>query len=119
MKTEHPLNRRWSQRQRDWAVVLWVSFLSAAAGAFVLFGLFNPLDLINTYTGEFEMGVRLAYGLTFVFLYLLCLLSSMLTMFMVRTGPAQGHSTGQGRRAMPEVLEPGESNPDLDDEDWK
>lgn len=119
MNTGHPVNRRWSQRQRDWAVVLWVSFLAASAGSFVVFGLFNPLDIIHTYSGEFEMGVRLAYGLTFAFIYLLCLLSSMLTMFMVRTGPAQGHSRGQGRRRVPEVRDPGESNPDLNDEDWK
>ena len=115
----HPVNRRWSQRQRDWAVVLWVSFMSAAAGAFVLFGLFNPLDIIHIYPGEFEMGVRLAYGLIFAFLYLLCLLPSALTMFMIRTGPAQGHSTGQGRHAGPEVRDPSESNPDLSNEDWK
>lgn len=119
MNTGHPVNRRWSQRQRDWAVVLWVSFLSAAAGAFVLFGLLNPLDIIHTITGEFEMGVKLAYGLTFAFLYLLCLLPSALTMFMIRTGPAQGHSRGAGRRGIPEIRDPGESNPDLDDEDWK
>lgn len=119
MNTEHPVNRRWSQRQRDWAVVLWVSFMSAAAGAFVLFGLFNPLDIIQAYSGEFEMGVRLAYGLAFAFLYLLCLLSSILTMFMIRTGPAQGHSTGRDGRGIPEVHDPGESNPDLNDEDWK
>ena len=119
MNTEHPVHRRWSQRQRDWAMVLWVSFMSAAAGSFVVFGLFNPLDIINAYTGEFEMGVRLAYSLTFAFLYLLCLLTSALTMFMIRTGPAQGHSRGKGRRAIPEVKDPGETNPDLDDEDWK
>lgn len=119
MNTGHPVNRRWSQRQRDWAVVLWVSFISASAGAFVLFGLFNPLDIIHTFTDEFDIGVRLAYGLTFAFLYLLCLLPSALTMFMIRTGPAVGHSKGEGRRAIPEIRDPGESNPDLDDEDWK
>lgn len=119
MNTGHPVNRRWSQRQRDWAVVLWVSFMSASAGAFVVFGLFNPLDIIHTYADELEIGVKLAYGLAFAFLYLLCLLPSVLTMFMIRTGPAQGHSRGEGRRAIPKVRDPGESNPDLDDEDIK
>ena len=116
---EHPVNRRWSQRQRDWAVVLWVAFMSAAAGSFVVFGLFDPLDIVHSYADEFEIGVKLAYGLAFAFLYLLCLLSSVLTMFMIRTGPAQGHSRGEGRRSIPEVRDPGESNPDLDDEDIK
>ena len=119
MSTQHPVNRRWSQRQRDWAVVFWIAFLSAAAGAFVLFGLVNPLDMVNSWADEFHIGVRLAYGLVFAFLYLLCLLAALLTMFMIRTGPARGHSRGQGRRSIPEVSDPGNANPDLGDEDWK
>jgi hypothetical protein len=106
-------------RQRDWAVVLWVAFLSAAAGSFVMFGLINPLDMVSDWAHKYDIGVRLAYGLAFGFLYLVCLLSAALTMFMIRTGPARGHARGQGRRAIPKVLDPSESNPDLDGEDWK
>ena len=119
MNTGHPVNRRWSQRQRDWAVVLWIAFLSASAGAFVLFGLVNPLDMIEYWSNKYEIGVRLAYGLAFAFLYLLCLLASALTIFMIRTGPSSGHSKGKGKRAVPEIHDPGEENPDLGDEDWK
>jgi len=119
MSKEHPVNRRWSMRQRDWAVVFWIAFLSATAGAFVLFGLVNPMDMVNEWTDEYDIGVRLAYGLIFAFLYLVCLLASALTMFMIRTGPKPGHSTGQGGRSIPEVLDPTESNPDLDTEDWQ
>lgn len=119
MTTQHPVNRRWSMRQRDWAVVLWVAFLSASAGAFVLFGLVNPLDMVSDWADEYEIGVRLAYGLAFAFLYLLCLLASALTMFMIRTGPKRGHAKGKGRRAIPEVHDPEQSNPDLEGEDWQ
>jgi len=119
MATKHPVNRRWSMRQRDWAVVFWVAFLSAAAGAFVLFGLVNPLDLVSDWADEFNIGVRLAYGLAFAFLYLICLLASSLTMFMIRTGPSHGHAKGEGGRSIPEVHDPSQSNPDLNDEDWK
>ena len=119
MTTEHPVNRRWSMRQRDWAVVLWVAFLSAAAASFVLFGLINPLDMVSNWTDEYDIGVRLAYGLAFAFLYLVCLLAAALTMFMIRTGPARGHAKGQGRRSIPNVHDPSKSNPDLDGEDWK
>jgi hypothetical protein len=119
MSNEHPVNRRWSQRQRDWAVVLWVSFLSASAGAFVVFGLFDPLEMIDSLAGEYDIDVKLAYSLAFAFLYLLCLLPSALTMFMIRTGPSDGHSRGKGRRAIPEISDPLESNPDLGDEDWR
>jgi len=106
-------------RQRDWAVVFWIAFLSAAAGAFVLFGLINPLDMVSAWADQYDIGVRLAYGLAFAFLYLVCLLASSLTMFMIRTGPASGHAKGKGRRTIPTVKDPAESNPDLGDEDWK
>ena len=119
MNTEHPVHRRWSMRQRDWAVVFWIAFLSSAAGAFVLFGLVNPLDMVSSWADEFDIGVRLAYGLAFAFLYLVCLLASALTMFMIRTGPSSGHSKGKGRRSIPNLQDPSKSNPDLDGEDWK
>ena len=106
-------------RQRDWAVVFWIAFLSAAAGAFVLFGLVDPLDMVNTWADEYDIGVRLAYGFAFAFLYLVCLLASALTMFMIRTGPSRGHTKGEGRRPIPEVQDPSKSNPDIDGEDWK
>jgi hypothetical protein len=57
--------------------------------------------------------------LAFAFLYLLCLLAASLTMFMIRTGPSRGHAKGKGRRSIPEIHDPSESNPDLDGEDWK
>ena len=119
MSTEHPVNRRWSMRQRDWAVVFWIAFLSASAGAFVLFGLVNPLDMIGAWADRYDIGLRLAYGLVFAFLYLLCLLACSLTMFMIRTGPQRGHARGKGRRPVPSVRDPAKNNPDLDDEDWQ
>lgn len=119
MTTEHPVNRRWSMRQRDWAVVLWISFLSAAAGAFVLFGLVDPAEMLGAWVDRFGIGVKLAYGLVFAFLYLLCLLAAALTMFMIRTGPSRGHSNGNGNRSIPEVRDPARDNPDLEGEDWQ
>lgn len=119
MTTNHPVNRRWNRRQRDWAVVLWIAFLSAAAGAFFLFGLVNPMDIVSSWADEFDIGLRMAYGLAFAFLYLVCLLSAALTMFMVRTGPSKGHAKGQGRRSLPEIQDPSDSNPDIDGENWK
>jgi hypothetical protein len=106
-------------RQRDWAVVFWIAFLSASVGAFILFGLVNPLDMISAWADEYDIGVRLAYGLAFAFLYVVCLLASSLTMFMIRTGPSRGHIKGVGGRSIPKVHDPKESNPDLEGEDWK
>ena len=119
MTTEHPVNRRWNRRQRDWAVVFWIAFLAAATGAFVLFGLVNPMDMVNSWADEYDIGVRLAYGLAFAFLYLVCLLAAAVTMFMIRTGPSHGHAKGEGRRPIPKVQDPSQSSPDIDGEDWK
>lgn len=117
--TQHPVNRRWSMRQRDWAVVFWIAFLSAAVGAFILFGLINPMDMVSSWADEYDIGMRLAYGLVFAFLYFVCFLASALTMFMIRTGPSRGHAKGEGRRPIPEVQDPSISSPDIDGEDWK
>ena len=84
-----------------------------------MFGLVNPMDMLSTWADEYDIGVRLAYGLAFLFLYLVCLLASALTMFMIRTGPSRGHVKGKGRRSIPNVGDPSGSNPDLGDEDWK
>lgn len=92
---------------------------AAAAGFFVLFGLIDPLDIVSIWADRFDIGVRLAYGLAFAFLYLVCLLASALTMFMIRTGPERGHASGAGGRPIPEVHDPSQSNPDIDGEDWK
>jgi hypothetical protein len=116
MSSKHPVDRRWSMRQRDWAVVFWIAFLSASAGAFILFGLINPLDGLNAWADQYDIGVRLAYGLSFAFLYAICLLAAALTMFMIRTGPKSGHVKGEGR---PEIHHHSDANPDLDDENWK
>lgn len=119
MKTKHPIDRRWNQRQRDWAVVIWISFLTACAGSVVLFGLVSPIDIAGIWADEYEISIQLAYGLDFAFMFLLCLLASALTMYMIRTGPGSGHAKGQGRRSKPQIHDPSASNPDLDSEHWK
>jgi len=119
MKTEHPVDLRWSMRQRDWAVVFWIAFLSASVGAFFLFGLINPMDIVGSWAIQYDISIRLAYGLVFVFLYLICLLASALTVFMIRTGPRRGHVKGRGRRPKAEIHHHAEANPDLDNENWR
>jgi|SRR5690554_4001689 len=119
MNIEHPIDRRWNRRRRDWAVVFWMSFLGACAGSFVLFGLVSPVDVAGSWAEQYDIGVRLAYGLEFSFLFLLCLFASSLTMYMIRTGPASGHVKGHGRRKKPVIHDPAESNPDFDGENWK
>ncbi len=116
---EGPLAGRWSRTRRDWAVSLWVAFLAACAGTFVLFALVDPEVLGEAWVPGWTTDLRLTYGLGFGFLYFLALFAARLTAFMIRTGPRRGHARGKGRRKPPEVHDPGEGNPDLRDEEWR
>ena len=62
---------------------------------------------------------RALFALGFLFLFMVSLLASALTVFMIRTGPRRGHSRGAGRRPPPEIKSPEENNPDLDLGDLK
>ena len=112
---------RWNQRKRDIGTVVWISFLSACIGTFVIFALIdpNPDAFSDVWVLPWEMDSRLAYSLGFLFLFIVSLISSALTVFMIRTGPRRGHVRGKGRRKPPRIKSPDENNPDLDLGDLK
>ena len=110
---------RWSQRKRDWGVSIWVAFLAACGGTFLLFALLDPEDLSHAWVMGWVTGVKLTYGLGFFFLFAVSLVAARLTCFMIRTGPRRGHAHGKGRRTPPEIRDPATQNPDLSGEDWK
>lgn len=110
---------RWCMCKRDFGVAFWIAFLAACVGTFVIFALLDPDALNDAWVLPWEMGPRLAYSLGFLFLYLVSLLASGLTIFMVRTGPAPGHARGEGRHPPPDIRSPEDENPDLDLGDLK
>jgi hypothetical protein len=110
---------RWNQRKRDIGIVIWIAFLSACVGTFIIFAVLDPEALNDAWVLPWEMGRRLAYSLGFLFLFVVSLIASGLTVFMIRTGPRQGHASGRGRRPPPTIKSPDEENPDLDLEDWR
>lgn len=114
-----PLPGRWDRARRDWAVSLWVAFLAACAGTFVLFALVDPELLGEAWVPGWQTDLRLTYGLGFGFLYVVALIAAKLTAFMIRTGPRSGHARGAGRRRPPPVRDPADLNPDLRGEDWR
>jgi peptidoglycan/LPS O-acetylase OafA/YrhL len=116
-RTELP--GRWGWRKRDFGLSVWVAFLAACAGSFVVFAVIDPEALNDAWVLPWEMGSRLAYSLGFVFLFVVGLIASGLTAFMIRSGPRRGHARGKGRQAPPDIHPPEENNPDLDLEDWK
>ena len=109
---------RWNQRQRDRGVAVWISFLVACGGTFVLFAVVDPGRLAQAWVLEWETGVRLVYGLGFAFCFAVAFAASWLTGYMIRTGPRRGHAHGKGRPPPPEVHDPAQGNPDLRDQQW-
>jgi hypothetical protein len=105
---------RWDQRKRDIGTVLWIAFLAACVGTFVIFAVLDPEALNDAWVLPWEMGRRLAYSLGFLFLFMVSLVASALTVFMIRTGPPSGHAHGRGKPPQPEIRSPEEDNPDLD-----
>lgn len=115
---QRPLPGRWTMHQRDWGVVLWIAFLCASIGTFALFALLDPEQISDAWVPGWVLGVRLVYGVGFLFLFLLSVLCSRLTVFMLRTGPGPGHAQGKGRPP-PEIRDPAAANPDLEGEKWQ
>jgi len=105
---------RWGKRKRDIGLSIWIAFLAASVGTLVIFAVMDPEALNDAWVLPWEMGRRLAYSLGFLFLFIVSLIASSLTVFMIRTGPGQGHVSGQGRRPPPEIRSPTDENPDLD-----
>ena len=116
---EAPLPGRWDRGKRDWAVSLWVAFLAACGGTFLLFAFLDPAVLGDAWVLGWQTDLRLTYGLGFALMYGISLFAARLTAFMIRTGPSAGHARGQGRRRPPSVHDPAEGNPDLRGEEWR
>ena len=116
---KRPIPGRWSRQKRDIGTIVWISFLAACVGTFVIFAVMDVDALNDAWVLPWEMGRRLAYSLGFLFLFLVSLIASGLTIFMIRTGPKSGHASGTGRRPPPEIRSPEEENPDLDIGDFK
>lgn len=105
---------RWGRRRRDIGISIWIAFLAACVGTFVIFAVMDADALNDAWVLPWELGSRLAYSLGFLFLFIISLIASGLTVFMIRTGPERGHASGRGRRPPPEIRSPTEKNPDLD-----
>lgn len=73
--------------KRDIGIVLWVSFLGACLGSLVIFGLLDPQAMTGAWTEKWDMGREWGYTLGFGFLWVICIVTAALTLYMIRTGP--------------------------------
>lgn len=83
---EVPPARPWGRPARDMAACIWPSFLAACLGTLLCFGLVDPASLGEAMSPAREISRMTAYGLGFFFFWIIALASSVLTIFLVRTG---------------------------------
>ena len=79
--------RQWSRDRQSIAIVVWISFLSAALGSMVFFALFDPVDLTGIFDEDLEIGRGAGYAAGFFFFWILSAICSALTAWLVRTAP--------------------------------
>ena len=79
--------RRWSRNQQAIAIVLWVSFLTAAVATMVFFALFDPVAIWESASDSRTMSREAGYAFGFFFFWANALVVSGLTAWLVRTAP--------------------------------
>lgn len=82
---EHELPKVWRRRQRDIANVIWISFLTAAAATMVFFATIDPEILSGYNTLGWHISRQTGYALGFFGFWLLTVVTSVLSIFLVRT----------------------------------
>ncbi len=79
--------RQWSRNSQAIAIVVWISFLSAAIGTMLFFALFDPVDLTGIFDGDLDIGREAGYAAGFFFFWLISGFASAVTAWLVRTAP--------------------------------
>jgi hypothetical protein len=85
IQEEYRGTRQWSRNAQALAIVVWISFLSAAIGTMVFFAMFDPEDLSGILDGELEIGRDAGYAAGFFFFWVLTATCSAVTAWLVRT----------------------------------
>jgi hypothetical protein len=87
IQEEYRGTRQWSRNSQAIAIVVWISFLSAAIGTMLFFALFDPVDLSGIFDEDLDIGREAGYAAGFFFFWALSGLASAVTAWLVRTAP--------------------------------
>ena len=87
IQEEYRGTRQWSRNRQAIAIVVWISFLSAAIGTMIFFALFDPVDLSGIFDEDLDIGRDAGYAAGFFFFWVLTAISSAVTAWLVRTAP--------------------------------
>lgn len=87
IKEKYRGQMRWSRNKQAVFTVLWISFLCAAVGTMIFFAFLDPVDLIGVFDEDLDISRDAGYATGFFFFWILSLVCSGLTAFLVRTAP--------------------------------
>lgn len=87
VQEEYRGTRQWSRNRQAIAIVVWISFLTAAIGTMIFFALFDPVDLSGIIDENLEIGRDAGYAAGFFFFWILTAICSAVTAWLVRTAP--------------------------------
>ena len=87
VKEQYRGTRQWSRNRQAIAIVVWISFLTAAIGTMVFFALFDPVELSGIFDENLEISRDAGYAAGFFFFWVLTAICSAVTAWLVRTAP--------------------------------
>lgn len=87
IQEEYRGTRQWSRNRQAIAIVVWISFLSAAIGTMVFFALFDPVELSGLFDDGLDIDRDAGYAAGFFFFLILTAICSAVTAWLVRTAP--------------------------------
>lgn len=87
IQEEYRGTRQWSRNRQAIAIVVWISFLSAAIATMVFFALFDPVELAGIFDEDVDIGRDAGYAAGFFFFWILTAICSAVTAWLVRTAP--------------------------------
>jgi len=87
IQEEYRGTRQWSRNRQAIAIVVWISFLTAAIATMVFFALFDPVELSDLFGADADIGSDAGYAAGFFFFWVLTSICSAVTAWLVRTAP--------------------------------
>ena len=79
--------RQWSRNAQAIAIVVWISFLTAAVATMLFFAVFDPVELGTRMHIDVEIGREAGYAIGFFFFWVMSAACSAVTAWLVRTAP--------------------------------
>lgn len=81
-----PEQRPWSRQAQAIAAVLWPSFLAASVATMLFFAFVDPVEMREAMSVAPEFSRMTGYALGFFFFWLIALISSATSVFLLQTG---------------------------------